>query len=228
MTKKLFIVAVMMLSASILYYGFQKFQSDTSEKTQVTNTSAPQNSAAIGTTTSEFEGIYTAAGDEKDCRAKRMTLEILASSTSYLTEEFLDCKTKKEIKSWEGSWKQESEALNVDLKNGAEEQKLNSVISKNVSNIMLQSTNPKISFLKTNFKNYKSEYKNISAEYGQYGEEYFVRLWAPNGVLLATLARDSVNNSRYTDGTYVWEMGATSTLLSASSTNETFIEQHDE
>lgn len=225
MTKKLFIIAMMMLCASFIYYGFEKLQILDNTESKVVNA---DDSIVASASTSEVAGIYTAAVDEKDCKNKKMTLEVLASSTSFLTEEFVDCKAEKELKSWEGNWRQEGDVLSVGLKSDTEEQKFDFVITKNTENTTLQSNTPKVNFVKTNFKNYKSEYKNISAEYGQYSEEYFVRLWAPNGVLLATLKRDPMNNYKYTDGAYTWEIGATSTLLSASSTNETFIEQTNE
>jgi membrane-bound inhibitor of C-type lysozyme len=228
MTKKLFFIALAMLSISILYYSFQKLQSYTVNKATVRSITIAQNSATIPTTTSEFEGIYTATGEEKECNTKRMTLEALASSTSYLTEEFVNCKIPVEMKSWNGTWQEADGKFVVDIKNGEQSQKFDLSVDRSGDAVKLSSAEPKLTFIKTNFKNYKSKYKNISVEYGQYGEEYFARLWSLNGVLLASLMRDINDNTSYTDGAYVWKVGATSTLLSASSTNETFVEQSDE
>lgn len=228
MTKKLFILAIIMLLLSLAYYGVGRLDSTADKVSAETSTRNNGGVEIVATATLEFEGIYTTAVNEKDCETKKMTLEILASSTSYLTEEFMDCKTPVEMKSWEGGWQDVGGKLVINLKNSEQSQTFNLSVDKNGKSIKLNSTEPTAVFTKTNLKNYKSEYKNISAEYGQYGKEYFVRLWSPNGVLLTTLLRDSGSDSRYTDGTYVWMVGATSTLLSASSTSETFIEQTNE
>lgn len=228
MTKKLFILATVMLCASLVYYGLGKTEYVANTKSEVTDTKKSPNSTVMTVSTSNLEGVYTAAADEKDCKAKKMTLEVLASSTSYMTEEFIDCRSPVEMKSWDGTWQEVDGNLVIGLKNGEQSEKFNFLVDKTGRVIKLSSKEPAILFTKTSFKNYKSEYKNISAEYGQYGEGYFVRLWSPNGVLLASLVRDTKDNASYTDGVYVWEVGATSTLLSASSTNETFVEQPDE
>lgn len=209
MTKKLFLLALFFIIVSLGYY----FYSENKNNVPEVGEQAPKQI----TSTSTIIGVYTGMVSGDECKTILSTIELLDKNEVFITNEPKNCKATT-TENIEGVWQETIDSVIINNKEGK-----NLMEFGKAGDELVQKNAPS-TFKKTVFKNYISEYKNITAEYGSYGVQEFVRLWAPNGVLLTTLIKASTSN-KFSNKMYSWENRQKDTILTSSTTEEIFVEE---
>jgi hypothetical protein len=206
MSKKIFFLAIALLAVSVIY-GLWKFNIDAPKELSATSTTTQTEVA----TSSIAEGTYTAFLSAEGCKGREVTLEIQADKTAYLTEDFIGCEPKKDSFVRGGTWSLEAQNLLLDLTDN-NNQKSNLTLN-------LADFKPTTMSFFTNKKN-----ESLAIQKGFYGPTEFVRLWKGEKDFLGTLYKKE-GSGGFANETYTWKVGATTSELISSSTNEIYTQK---
>lgn len=216
MNKKLFLLALGLLAASVVYYFFNQ--------TDVGKTGTNKEAGEVALANADLAtGTYTAFLPIEGCKGREVTLELEDTDSAYLTEDFVGCDIVKESLVRGGSWQIEGESLILNLIDN--------------TNQTSTSTLPIDSLSKTEMSFYLNDKKEqIAVQTGVFGETKFVRIWKGANDFLGTLYKESLNELKikkdavvensYKNDLYIWKViSATSSELSTASSTEIYIKQ---